>query len=49
MATNKNSVLTGIHDDEYISLCNKYGIPIDGKLTNFKYIVCPESFSIVSN
>jgi len=39
MATNKNSVLTSIHDDEYILLCNKYGIPVDGKLTNFKYFV----------
>ena len=32
-------MINGIYDEEYILLCNKYGIPSDRKLLNFKYFV----------
>ena len=39
MSADNHSIINGIHDEEYVLLCNKYDIPRNGKLINFKYFV----------
>jgi hypothetical protein len=39
MSLDNLSITNGIYDEEYMLLCNKYNIPCDGKLINFKYFV----------